>query len=74
MRTLYYGVSGTDVMEMQATLRKIGYNPGPVDGVFGSQTQSAVRRFQRRFNLEADGIVGPMTWHIMERFMLGYDL
>lgn len=74
MRTLRYGMSGTDVMEMQATLRKIGYNPGPIDGIFGAQTRSALRRFQRRFGLEPDGVAGPMTWRAMERFLLGYDL
>ncbi|MEA4969997.1 MAG: M14 family metallopeptidase [Candidatus Pelethousia sp.] len=74
MRTLRYGMSGTDVMEMQAMLRKTGNNPGRIDGIFGAQTQSAVQRFQRRFGLVPDGIVGPMTWRVMERFLLGYDL
>lgn len=74
MRTLRYGMSGTDVMEMQAMLRKIGLNPGPEDGKFGSQTKSAVQSFQRRFGLVPDGIVGPATWRVMERFLLGYDL
>jgi g-D-glutamyl-meso-diaminopimelate peptidase len=74
LRTLRYGMSGTDVMEMQAMLRKIGYNPGPIDGVFGAQTRNAVQRFQRRFGLVPDGIVGPATWRVMERFLLGYDV
>ncbi|MGI6150524.1 MAG: M14 family metallopeptidase [Christensenellales bacterium] len=74
MRTLRYGMSGTDVMEMQAMLRKIGHDPGPIDGIFGAQTQSAVQRFQRRFGLVPDGIVGPATWRVMERFLLGYDV
>jgi g-D-glutamyl-meso-diaminopimelate peptidase len=74
LRTLRYGMSGTDVMEMQAMLRKIGHDPGPIDGIFGAQTQSAVQRFQRRFGLVPDGIVGPATWRVMERFLLGYDV
>ncbi|HWP80450.1 MAG TPA: M14 family metallopeptidase [Candidatus Acidoferrum sp.] len=74
MRTLRYGMSGTDVMEMQATLKKMGYNPGPINGQFGAQTRSAIQRFQSRFGLTPDGIVGPATWRVLERFMLGYDL
>ena len=41
MRTLRLGMSGTDVMEIQAMLQKIGYYPGQIDGVFGPQTQQA---------------------------------
>lgn len=74
LRTLRYGMSGTDVMEMQAMLGKVGYNPGSIDGIFGAQTQSAVRRFQRRLGLTANGVVGLMMWRVMERFLLGYDL
>ncbi len=74
LRTLAYGMTGTDIMEVQAMLRKINYNPGSIDGVFGAQTQNAVRRFQRRFGLNPDGIIGPKTWPVMERFLLGYDL
>lgn len=35
----------------------------PVDGVFGEQTENAVKTFQRVFNLTPDGIVGPGTWY-----------
>ena len=73
MRTLSQGMSGTDVMEMQAMLKKIGYNPGPMNGEFGAQTRSAVQRFQRRFGLEPDGVVGPETGRVMEPFLLGFD-
>jgi g-D-glutamyl-meso-diaminopimelate peptidase len=38
MRVLKLGSTGSDVMKIQAVLRKIGYNPGTIDGAFGSQT------------------------------------
>jgi len=73
MRTLRLGMSGTDVMEIQALLRKMGYHVGPVDGIFGRQTQSAVMQFQRSFGLAPDGVIGPMTHRVLMRYLLGYD-
>jgi g-D-glutamyl-meso-diaminopimelate peptidase len=66
-------MSGTDVMEIQALLEKLGYDPGQIDGIFGLRTQRAVKQFQRDFGLMPDGIIGLNTWRVMERFMLGYD-
>lgn len=74
MRTLRLGMSGTDVMEIQAMLQKIGYQPGAVDGYFGPQTANAVIQFQREHGLIADGVIGPATFQAMERYLLGYDL
>ncbi len=73
MRTLRVGDRGTDVMEIQALLEKIGYNPGPIDGIFGSRTQQAVIQFQQNNRLTPDGIIGPNTYGILERFLSGYD-
>ena len=73
MRTLRVGDKGTDVMEIQALLEKIGYNPGPIDGIFGSRTQQAVIQFQQNNRLTPDGIIGPNTYGILERFLSGYD-
>jgi peptidoglycan hydrolase-like protein with peptidoglycan-binding domain len=49
------------VRALQLRLRADGFRPGPIDGLFGPLTQSAVRRFQRRHDLKVDGIVGPQT-------------
>ena len=73
MRVLRAGMSGTDVMEIQALLAKMGYDPGNIDGVFGLQTQNAVKRFQRDFGLLPDGTIGLNTYRTLERFLLGYD-
>jgi len=60
-RTLEKGSDGEDVKELQRRLRDLGYNPGAIDGDFGSKTRSAVKDFQRAQGLEADGIVGRKT-------------
>ena len=66
---LQRGSSGNDVVVIQAMLNRISRNYpaipriSPVDGVFGSQTEEAVKAFQRIFNLTPDGIVGQGTWY-----------
>ncbi|MEL7603931.1 MAG: M14 family zinc carboxypeptidase, partial [Bacillota bacterium] len=74
MRVLKPGTYGSDVMEVQALLRKIGLDPGPVDGRYGQRTRSAVAAFQRRFGLMPDGIVGANTWRTLELLLRGYDI
>ncbi|MEX1207783.1 MAG: peptidoglycan-binding protein [Acidimicrobiia bacterium] len=58
---LWAGASGRTVRELQAFLKAIGYAPGPIDGVYGSKTEKAVKKFQRSRDLPADGIVGSQT-------------
>jgi eukaryotic-like serine/threonine-protein kinase len=59
-----YGDTGARVKEIQCILSKHGYNIGPrgVDGIFGTDTQTEVRRFQSDHHLTVDGIVGDDTW------------
>lgn len=73
METLRPGSRGPYVKLIQSLLRRIGYNPGSVDGVFGPQTQRAVAAFQRDNGLTPDGIVGPVTWNYFQSFLRGYD-
>jgi hypothetical protein len=47
--------------EIQAALVELGYDPGPIDGIWGRKTRSAVRAFQRDAGLVADGVVGGRT-------------
>ncbi|MBQ7565961.1 MAG: peptidoglycan-binding protein [Oscillospiraceae bacterium] len=69
---LRVGSSGTEVLVMQLVLNRIRQNYPSIpqiepDGVFGPQTEQAVRTFQRVFGLTADGIVGRATWYQIVR-------
>lgn len=57
------GSSGTAVSQLQTALQTLGYDIGPsgVDGIFGSDTDAAVRAFQQQNGLAVDGIVGVET-------------
>jgi len=55
-------VSGVSEMDVQKALSRAGFDPGPVDGRLGKKTRAAVKAFQRRHNLSADGVVGEKTW------------
>ncbi len=59
--TYQKGSSGQKVTEIQTRLKEWGYYSGEVDGVFGSGTETAVKKFQRKNGLTADGKVGPAT-------------
>lgn len=52
---------GEAVVRLQKALLKRGYDPGPVDGIFGEMTEAAVAAFQRVSGLVVDGDVGPQT-------------
>ncbi len=58
---LKVGSSGAQVKTLQTKLNNWGYDAGTVDGIFGSKTQAAVKRFQQKNGLVADGIVGAKT-------------
>jgi len=57
-------VGSTDregVTQLQQYLKSLGLYSGNIDGIFGPQTQNAVRSFQTQQGISADGIVGPIT-------------
>lgn len=64
LEILKKGSKGQSVKALQSILVKSGYSVGlsGVDGIFGSGTDKAVKKFQTAKKLESDGIVGKMTW------------
>lgn len=58
------GMSGFAVVQVQDALRRLGFKVA-VDGVFGKQTLSAVKEFQKQNNLTVDGVVGKKTINAM---------
>lgn len=55
------GSRGDEVRRIQTKLKSLGFYTGAVDGIYGSKTQSAVRRFQQSVGITADGIAGAKT-------------
>lgn len=55
------GSRGSEVTNIQTRLKNWGYYSGSVDGVYGWRTANAVKDFQRKHGLTADGIAGPAT-------------
>ncbi len=67
------GSTGPSVVVVQVELNRIAQNYPAIpklaatDGIFGSQTEASVRRFQEIFGLTPDGIVGKATWYALVR-------
>src|SRR5215208_321005 len=59
---LQKGSTDPAVRDLQEALKALGYDPGPIDGVFGTTTETAVKAFQQARGITADGIVGKVTW------------
>ena len=59
--SLRMGDSGSAVKNLQTKLKKLGYYDGTVDSTFGSGTYAAVKAFQKKYNLTADGVAGSET-------------
>lgn len=59
--TLRHGSRGEEVREIQQALITLGYLKGTADGVYGNNTENAVRKFQRKNKLTADGLAGTKT-------------
>lgn len=62
VRQLSENSRGNDVVAMQGILNANGYDCGKADGIFGSKTVSALKKYQKAHKLSADGICGKDTW------------
>jgi peptidoglycan hydrolase-like protein with peptidoglycan-binding domain len=60
--TLTKGAMGEKVKTIQSQLEKLGFDPGPQDGIFGNRTLKAVKNFQLAKGLNAEGVVDQTTW------------
>lgn len=56
------GSQGDPVRRLQERLKELGHDPKGADGVFGPNTEAAVKAFQAANGLGVDGVVGPQTW------------
>lgn len=66
--------------EAQCLLEYKGYDVGTVDGIFGTNSKAAAKKFQTRVNelcgsntLDVDGLVGPKTWPYLRDVYLCWD-
>ena len=55
------GSKGDEVVALQERLKAVGFDPGPVDGAFGPNTEAALRAFQEEAGIAVDGVAGPDT-------------
>jgi N-acetylmuramoyl-L-alanine amidase len=67
-----FGDQGLPVADVQQRLARLGFADGDEHGIFGDRTRDAVRQFQRRRRLPADGIVGPETWRALVEAGYGF--
>ena len=74
---LRLGSANDDVRTAQLRLNRISANfpsipkIAVVDGIFGTDTEAAVRRFQEIFNLTPDGVIGKSTWYTIQNIYIG---
>ncbi len=69
--TLRTGSRNTYVLILQDALNALGYSTKTLDGIFGNNTQQALKSYQSRNGLTADGICGCNTWKKIAGMVLG---
>ena len=59
-------MKGDDVKEFQTLVNAKGYSPGKIDGIYGNNSVSACKAFQKASGLAIDGMCGDRTWAALE--------
>lgn len=67
-QTLKEGSSGQSVKDLQTLLNRHGFSSGTIDGKYGNDTEAAVKRFQSKVGLKADGIAGSDTYTKLKNY------
>ncbi len=62
-------LSGDDVSTLQQRLLDMGFDVGRADGIFGRETEVALREFQRNVGIASDGTCGPATFKALDRLV-----
>ncbi|MFQ4146485.1 peptidoglycan-binding protein [Chlorogloeopsis sp. ULAP02] len=62
---LRLGMRGSEVVKLQKILKRQGLLKGDIDGNFGKATEAAAIALQKRYGIEADGVVGGATWEVL---------
>ena len=65
MRTLYLTyphMSGEDVRQFQSLVKQQGFDPGPIDGIYGNKSAEACKSFQFSRGMVASGVCDDRTW------------
>jgi peptidoglycan hydrolase-like protein with peptidoglycan-binding domain len=60
--TMVKNAKGEAVRRLQQALTSMGFDTGPIDGMFGRRTEAGVSAFQKAAGLPVDGVVEPKTW------------
>jgi peptidoglycan hydrolase-like protein with peptidoglycan-binding domain len=65
------GSISTYVLIAQDDLNTLGYTTGGLDGIFGSRTREAVKKYQTSRGLQSDGVIGCNTWRSLQEDVVG---
>jgi peptidoglycan hydrolase-like protein with peptidoglycan-binding domain len=63
---LRLGSTGPAVTELEQRLNELGFEPGTIDQTFDTTTRNAVLQLQAAAGIARDGIVGPITWGVLD--------
>ena len=66
LRTLKAGMAGHDVARLQLDLRRVGFDAGEIDGIYGPRTEAAVASFRKQHGLAGEGVAAELWAKLVE--------